>query len=165
MALLTAGGLWRRDDVIAGADVVTASAFVYLGAAALGIRWSAWPIFGISFVLITVGLFVPAFNPSWIMIAIAAVLLGYGLVRGRRRPAYGLPLQVPAMLILGTLALLTTLIDPTVAGVLIAVGLLAHAGWDLYHHRRDRVVVRSMAEFCLVLDTLLAALVLWLTFA
>jgi hypothetical protein len=39
----------------------------------------------------------------------------------------------------------------------VAGGLLAHAAWDIYHHRANKVVVRSMAEFCFVLDTLLAA--------
>ena len=38
----------------------------------------------------------------------------------------------------------------------VAAGPLAHAARDLYHHRADRVVTRSMAEFCFVLDTLLA---------
>jgi hypothetical protein len=34
--------------------------------------------------------------------------------------------------------------------------LLGHAAWDVYHYWTNRVVVRSMAEFCAVLDTLLA---------
>ena len=34
------------------------------------------------------------------------------------------------------------------------------AGWDVLHHRAGRVVVASMAEFCAVLDALLAVLVL-----
>jgi hypothetical protein len=39
---------------------------------------------------------------------------------------------------------------------LVAAGLLGHAAWDADHYRANRVVVRSMAEFCLVLDTALA---------
>jgi hypothetical protein len=38
----------------------------------------------------------------------------------------------------------------------VAVGLLGHAAWDVWHHRTNRVVSRSLAEFCLVLDTALA---------
>lgn len=162
VAVLTALALWLRDaDATA---VITASALVYLGAAALGLRWSAWPIFGVSFVLISVGFLVPAFDPSLIMIAIAVLLIGYGFVRGRGKPLHGLPLQLVAMVILAGLAVIAARLDPTVAAIMVAAGLLAHAGWDAYHHRKDRVVVRSMAEFCMVLDTVLAALVLWLTF-
>jgi hypothetical protein len=47
----------------------------------------------------------------------------------------------------------------------VSAGLLAHAAWDVYHHRTGRVVVRSMAEFCGVLDTLLALVVLGATFS
>jgi len=36
----------------------------------------------------------------------------------------------------------------------VAIGLLGHAGWDVYHHRVNRVVARSPAEFCFVIDTL-----------
>jgi hypothetical protein len=38
----------------------------------------------------------------------------------------------------------------------VAVGLLGHTAWDVYHHWVNKVVVRSMAEFCGALDTLLA---------
>lgn len=164
-ALLTVLPILRLGSLTDVAAVVIASAFMYLGAAALGLRWSAWPIFGVSFVLITIGFFVPAFDPSWTMIAIAVVLIVYGLLRGRGKPTHGLPLQIAALVILGTLGLIAATLQPQVAAVLIAAGLLAHAGWDLYHHRRDRVVVRSMAEFCLVLDTVLAIAVLVLAFA
>jgi hypothetical protein len=35
--------------------------------------------------------------------------------------------------------------------------------WHVYHHRTGQVVVRSMAEFCLVLHTLLALAILVVT--
>ncbi|WP_217428420.1 hypothetical protein [Microlunatus speluncae] len=164
VALLTVVPVLRLGTVNDVAAVVTASALVYLGAAALGLRGAAWPVFGVSFVLMTIGFFVPGFNPSWVMIAIAAALLIFGVVRGRWRPTHGLPLQLAALVILGPVALIAAGVDPRVSGVLIAAGLFAHAGWDLYHHRKDRVVVQSMAEFCLVLDTVLAIAVLFLAF-
>jgi hypothetical protein len=33
------------------------------------------------------------------------------------------------------------------------------AAWDVHHHRTGRVVSRSLAEFCVVLDTLVAVVV------
>jgi hypothetical protein len=40
---------------------------------------------------------------------------------------------------------------------------VAHAGWDVYHHVKNKVVVRSMAEFCFVLDTALAIVIVLAT--
>jgi hypothetical protein len=42
----------------------------------------------------------------------------------------------------------------------VAIGLLGHAGWNVYHHRANRVVVRSPAEFCFIIDTLVAGAML-----
>jgi hypothetical protein len=45
----------------------------------------------------------------------------------------------------------------------VAAGLFGHAAWDVHHHRTNRVVVRSLAEFCLALDTALAAAIVIVT--
>jgi hypothetical protein len=47
---------------------------------------------------------------------------------------------------------------------LVAAGLIAHAAWDAFHYVRDRVVARSYAEFCAVLDLLVGATVLIVLF-
>lgn len=145
------------------APIVAASGFVYLGAAALRSRGAAWPMFLLSSVFITVGKFVPQFDPTVWMLAAIAVLTGYGLVRGALRPGWGVPLQLAVMVALGATALAAVAVNETLGGLLVAAGLFAHAGWDVYHHRADRVVVKSMAEFCFVLDTLLAIAVLIVT--
>lgn len=142
------------------APVVAASGFVYLAAAALGRPGAAWPAFGVSFVLIAAGRFTDGADPTWLMLGLAAVLAAYGLVRGRGRPPWGLPLQAAAMAVLGAVALAAAEVSPTGAGLLVAGALLAHAAWDVRHHRGGRVVARSMAEFCAVLDVVLALLVL-----
>lgn len=147
------------------AAVVAASGFVYIGAAAVGNRAAAWPAFGVSFVLIVLAKVVPAVDPIWTMSALAALLAVVGVVRGGPRPWSGLPLQAAAMLVLAVVALTAAQAQPVAAGLLVAAALLAHAGWDVYHHRTGRVVVRSMAEFCCVLDTVLAVLVLVVTVA
>jgi len=54
-------------------------------------------------------------------------------------------------------------VNPELGAYLVAAGLLGHAAWDAYHHHVNRVVVRSMAEFCLVLDTALAAAIVIVT--
>jgi hypothetical protein len=46
------------------------------------------------------------------------------------------------------------------AAWLVAFGWLAHAGWDVVHHRTGRVVPHGYAEFCGVLDVALAAIMI-----
>jgi hypothetical protein len=99
------------------------------------------------------------------MLVVAGVITTYGLARGARRPAWGVPWQGLAMVVMGGTAITAGAVGPTWAGLLVAGGLLAHAVWDVVHHRLDRVVVRSMAEFCAVLDTSLALVVLAVTLA
>ena len=150
------------------APVITASAFVYLGAAALQHRVAAWPMFLVSVIVITIGLRVGGLDPawsSWAMLGIAAILAVYGLSRGALRPPWGVPLQAAAMAVFAAAAIVAVRVEAVWAGLLVGAGLLAHTAWDLYHHRTERVVARSMALFCAVLDTFLAVVVLWVTFA
>lgn len=56
------------------------------------------------------------------------------------------------------------MVTPELGADLVAAGLLGHAAWDVYHHRTNRVVVRSLAEFCrLALDTALAVAIVIVT--
>jgi hypothetical protein len=80
----------------------------------------------------------------------AAVLLGIGLVIGVPRRA--LAAQTVAMLGFGGLAVVAVSIAPRAGMVLAGLGLASHAGWDLVYYRRNEVVPRSLAEFCMVLD-------------
>ena len=103
------------------------------------------------------------FEPTWAILAGAVGLLIYGLLRGAGRPGYGLPLQTVALLGFGAAAGAALMITPDLGAYLVAAGLLGHAAWDLYHHRVNRVVVRSLAEFCLALDTALAVAIVIVT--
>jgi hypothetical protein len=150
------------------APVVTASAFVYLGSAAVQRRGAAWPLFFVSVIVITIGFRIPGLDPSWsswVLIGIATVIGAYGLIRGALRPSWGVPLQAAAMAVFAAAAIAAVHVDTLWAGLLVSAGLLAHTAWDVYHHRAQRVVARSMASFCAVLDTLLAVVVLVLTLA
>ena len=143
------------------APVLAASGLVYLGAAALQKPSAAWPLFIATFVVITATTVLTRLrvgNPdaTWILLGLAALLLLYGLVRGATRPAGGLPLQAIAMVACGAAAAAALIVSGKIGAYLVAAGLLGHAAWDVYHHWTNKVVVRSMAEFCCVLDTLLA---------
>ncbi|MEV5967106.1 hypothetical protein AB0L70_35375 [Kribbella sp. NPDC051952] len=162
VAALTMTGASSGSDV---APVVVASGAVYLGSAALQRRTAAWPMFLVTFVLVGVRLAVPDFKASWWMLVLVGVLSVYGLARGAVRPTWGLPLQAAAMLALAAVALPAEGAGEVWAGVLVSGALLAHAGWDVVHHRAQRVVSRSLAEFCAVLDTAVAVAVLVVTFS
>ena len=95
-------------------------------------------------------------DATWILLGAAVLFLVYGLLRGAVRPAFGLPYQTVAMAVFGAAAAVALTVGGDVGAYLVAAGLLGHAAWDAYHYRVDRVVRRSLAEFCFVLDTLLA---------
>jgi hypothetical protein len=138
-------------------SIVAASGLVYLGAAALRKPSAAWLVFLGSVVVITAaksGL--TGFDGTWPLLGIAGLFFGYGLLSGAGRPAGSLPLQAIAMLAFGAIAGIALFVDEVIGAYLVAAGLFAHAGWDAYHHRANKVVARSMAEFCFVLDVLLA---------
>ncbi|MEU6022976.1 hypothetical protein [Micromonospora sp. NPDC047134] len=144
------------------ASVVAASGFVYLAAAAIGRPGAAWPAFGVTFVLIGLSLRTGFDAVLWVCVA-AAALAVIGLLRAGVRPVWSLPLQSAAMVVLGAAALLAVRADPVIAGVIVSVALFAHAAWDVWHHRTGRVVARSLAEFCCVLDVLVGVGVLVVT--
>jgi hypothetical protein len=147
-------------DLAVGADlapILAASGLVYLGAAALGRRGAAWPVFAVTFVVIGAARFMPREDAvTWVLLGLAVLAAAYGLLRGRARPFEGLPLQAIGMAAFGGAAALVLLVGGDFGAYLVAAGLLGHAAWDLHHHRTGRVVARSMTEFCLVLDTLIA---------
>jgi hypothetical protein len=146
------------------APVLAASAAVYLGAAALQRPAAAWPLFFVTVAVITVArLLDDRIEPTWVILAGAVALLAYGLLRGAGRPGHGLPLQTLGLLGFGAAAAASLAITPELGAYLVAAGLLGHAAWDLHHHRTNRVVVRSLAEFCLVLDTALAVAIVIVT--
>jgi hypothetical protein len=57
----------------------------------------------------------------------------------------------------GALALVGLILDPDLGRYLVAAGWFLHGVWDFVHLRADKVVARSYAEWCGVLDVLIAA--------
>ncbi|MFI6736562.1 hypothetical protein ACIBI9_26860 [Nonomuraea sp. NPDC050451] len=86
-----------------------------------------------------------------VVVALAAV----GLISGQlRRPGmYALqPLGALAFMASGLVVLS---VPTTAGGYLVAAGLLGHAAWDAFHWRANKIVARSFAEWCGVLDLVL----------
>ena len=151
------------EDGLEFAALTVLMALVYLGAAALDRRWSAW-------VVLLAGLplafFIPSTSgvvPSVVLLVAALVFLALGVARGQLVKPGGLPLQTAGMLGFGATALVALYVDPDLGGKLVGIAILGHAAWDAYHFLRNRVVLRSYAEFCAILDLLLGAAILFMT--
>lgn len=146
------------------AAVLASAATGYIGAAALQRRAAAWPLFLLCVAIITVAkIFDDPYHGTLVVLAFGAALGVYGLLRGVVRPAHAFPLQSLALLGFGGVAAIALFVDTDLGAYLVAAGLLAHSGWDLYHYRTNRVVVRSLAEFCLLLDAAVAVLIVLVT--
>ncbi|QIN83341.1 hypothetical protein GBA63_12365 [Rubrobacter tropicus] len=137
---------------------------VYLGAAALDRRRFAW-------VVLLAGVAVLAFVPTSSEVALSVGFLAAALVffvvgaaRGGLRKPGGLALQSVGVLAFGSIVLAALYVDPDLGGFLVAFALLGHAAWDVFHYARDKVVARSYAEWCAVVDLLAGAAVLFVLF-
>jgi hypothetical protein len=129
---------------------------------AFGRRAAAWPVFGVTVVLITIAqLFDTAVGPTGVLLILGIVLAGVGFLRAATRKE--MLLQALGLVGFGPMALLAAGATPLLGAYVAALGLLSHAVWDEYHHHADRVVARSFARFCATLDYTLAAIVVSLT--
>ena len=156
-----AGYLFRITTGLEPAPILVAALVVYLGTAALGRPGAAWPLFFAAAVVIVLArVALPEVRPSWALFTLGVALLAYGLARRALRPLWGLPLQTLLFAVIGGLAAIGLLIGAEPGGLLIASGLLAHAALDVHLLRTGRLVPRSMAEFCVVLDTALAVAII-----
>lgn len=131
------------------AITVVIAALCYLSAAALGRRWVAWVAVPAGGLLVTAAAF--AGVPWWAVMAVAAVAL---VVAGLAVGAAGRAVtpQAVALVAYGGVAVVATLADPRPGLLLAGVVLALHGVWDVVHYRRDVVVSRALAEFCVLLD-------------
>ena len=153
------------ESVSSLSALVVLMALVYVGAAALDRRWSAWVVLLAGFVVMVVfrDLLDSAVDPSLVLLVAALVFVVFvvvGALRGQLRRPGGLTFQAAGMLGFGSIALVALYVEPDLGGYLVAFALLGHAAWDAYHYLRDRVVARSYAEWCAVIDLLTGAAIL-----
>ncbi|GAA3221219.1 hypothetical protein [Actinocorallia longicatena] len=162
-ALISAGGLGDVADAVDGfGQLLLLLPLEYLILNQIGRRAASWPVVGaLTAVTFTVGLLdrVPL---ATVIAAAALVMLVVGAVTGTPdgRRAFGV--QAAGMLGFGAVALAGLAVDPDLGRYLIAAGWLLHGVWDAVHLRLGRVVSRSYAEACGVVDVAVAAMLLFL---
>jgi hypothetical protein len=136
-------------DIQEVSTVLFVATLCYLGAAAFERRWLAW-------VGIPLGLLIAKISELvgwewWVAVAIAAPLLALaGILTGT--PLRDISIQAFQVIAYGVLAVTALYLGPRVGLGLAGVALAAHAIWDVIHYRRNQVVARSLAEFCMWLD-------------
>jgi hypothetical protein len=153
--------------VLGGADrenigiIVAAATVCYLAGAAMGRPWAAVAAIPGS-VVVTVGGGLLQVNPLVSLAVVAVVLVGVGFAIRVSRAA--LTVQSLGVLLYGCLVVVGFAIDATAGLVLVALTLIGHGAWDIWHLRRGAVVPRPLAEGCLTFDVLigLAALAILL---
>jgi hypothetical protein len=142
------------------AAIVMVCAVIYVLAAVTGRPNSAWIGLAASFPFIGAGV---VLHQPWVSLAgigLAGIAL---IVLGFIRRVWGVPAnrrQLIGVVVFSSIALVAALLgSPIAAGVIVIAGLLGHAAWDVWHHIRRSVVARPYAEFCAVLDLVLAIVV------
>jgi hypothetical protein len=145
-----------RDETPRGlATVLMLLPLLYLVIAALGRRNWTWPIvIGSVPVLVLLSL-QNIVEPAIVLTAIALAAVMWGAGHGLHR-THDFRLQIIGMIAFGGLAWIGLKIDVDVAKYVVAAGWLAHAAWDWVHLSRDRVVDRTYAECCAIIDLLAA---------
>jgi hypothetical protein len=130
---------------------------VYLVVAKLRRRQATWPTLVVGFALVAVLRMLDLLALPAGLAAVALVVLVWGAVDGQLRGPDPFRVQALGMLGFGALALAGLVVDPDLGTWLVAAGWFLHGIWDLVHLRLDKVVARSYAEACAVIDILVAA--------
>lgn len=154
---MLAAMLWRREEY-GHAHHAHPPRSSHPLVAALRRRWPTWIA-----LLLTFGAWTDPFVPPPLILL---ALPGAYLVIGAYRRTLGVPkvlaLQLAGFAAYLALALVALSADENLARYLIAGGWLAHALWDLAHHRANAVVPRGYAEWCAVVDAVIGLTVIFL---
>ena len=97
---------------------------------------------------------------AWCVLLAAVIYLTWGAARGDLGNRRLLTAQTAAVLGFGAVAMTAVAVDVDAARHVLAAGWLAHATWDVVHHRMRRVVPRWYTETCLVADLTIATALL-----
>lgn len=151
LAALTFGG--AAADL---AEPVLALPLIYLVVAGIHRRPATWPV-----AVLTIAAYLglqlqDAIEPSLVLVAIAVIAFAGGLAFTSGEDRGNLWLQSAGMILFGSLAFVAMNAEPGWVLWIVAGAWLAHGVWDLAHLRADKAVARSYAEWCAVIDILVA---------
>jgi hypothetical protein len=157
MTALTFGGSESEEAVASLADALLLLQLGYLVIAKLRRRQASWPVIAVGFAVIIALRVLEVISPAAVLSAMALLVLVWGAVDGQLRRPDPFRVQALGMLGFGALSLAGLVVDPDLGRYLVAAGFFLHGVWDYNFFKLDKVVARSHAEWCAVLDVLIAA--------
>ena len=153
---------FRGTDVYVVTLVTMIAALCYLAAAATSRRGAAWITFGLSSILVPFGIITRLdLTIPIVLVAVLVVVAGVIIVEGDGWRE--LAIQAAGFAGFTGISVIALNLDPGSAALVAGFAVMGHGVWDVVHHRRDRVVPRSFAEFCAVLDFGIGILLLFVT--
>ncbi|MFC0528661.1 hypothetical protein [Phytohabitans kaempferiae] len=156
MSVPMAGGADVAGQVSGLGEVLLLLPMLYLVTARTGRRGLSWPLLAAAFGLIFAVRGLDLVPAPFLLVPLGAALLVWSVVGGHAHRG-GVRIQALGLVGFSALALLGLALDPDVGLYVVAAGWLLHGVWDFVHLRLDRVVARSYAEWCGVVDILVAA--------
>lgn len=156
MSALTFGGGESAEGVASFAQILLLLPLLYLVVAKSQRREATWPLL-VAGLVVVVGLRVlDVIAPAAVFAATALVVLVWAAVDRQLFGSGTFQLQALGMLGFGVLGLAGLAVDPDLARYLVAAGWFLHGVWDFVHLKLDKVVARSFAEWCGVVDVVIA---------
>lgn len=159
-------------NVTNGADshvtamIIIIAATCYLAVSALGSQRTGWIMVVATGIVVILARLI-GLDPTATLLALGVGFVVVGVLRGRSIDRRELAIQTLAFLGFSAVALLAMMVDPGFALCLAALAAVGHAAWDAVHFARNKVVPRTLAEACFVLDLGLGIALLsiaWLAF-
>jgi hypothetical protein len=157
MSALSFGGSESAEGVAGLSQALLLLPLLYLVVAKLRRRQASWPVLVVGITPFVALRAVDVIAPAAVFSAVALVVLVWGAVDGQLRRPDPFRVQALGMLGFGALALAGLAVDPDLGRYLVAAGWFGHGIWDFVHLKLDKVVAPSYAEWCGVLDVLIAA--------
>lgn len=158
--VVTVGGGTLAEQVSGLGETLLFLPLLYLVVARLDRRGLSWPLLGVAFALI-IGLRAADVPVAAVAVPLAAAALAWSVIGHVPHPAT-VRVQALGMVAFGAVGVAGLAVHPDLGIYLVAAGWFFHGVWDFVHLRLDRVVSRSYAEWCGVLDVLTAAQLLLL---
>lgn len=157
LAVAVAAFMLTGDDVQNSvAEILPLLPLIYLIVAKLRRRGATWPTL-VALFAVTSGLMAQdAVAPSTVFAGMTLAVLVWSVADRQLFRSGEFQLQTIGVAGFGVVALVGLTVDADLARYVVAAGWLAHGVWDFVHLWRDKVVPRSYAEWCGILDILIA---------
>jgi len=161
--LTTADGSGELADTVgAFGDTLPLLPLLYVIIHQVGNPRVTWPVLGAGVAaMVALGTQDVVSQPV-VLVTLALAVLVWGAVRGTPHGRATFGVQAAGALVFGALALTGLAVDPDLGRYLVAAGWFFHGVWDFVHLRLDKVIARSFAEWCGVVDVLVAVHLLFL---